>query len=754
MYRYATPVLLTLAVGLLSLFIAVAAILAALQTPQLGLRLAIPEQRAAQAPGLLIERDWLTEGALFEGSRLRAISATDRGTVALGPQTLVEEPDTLADFAAISLFREEQQTLWHILHAPRVVLHLVLPDGHELRRSLRPEPGRDLATLPPVFWVQILSGLLGLGLGGWVWALHPTRMPQLMLLTMGIGLQMAATSAAIYSTRELALPETAWVWLSGANQLGALILGAGILGLFLCYPRRIAPRWMTLVLLGAIPFWTLANHAGLMPSNAIGYQLPTVTIAAATLLCALLQIRATRDDLPARAALWIVGISTGIGAGGFVLTRSLPGLLGLPEAMSQGYAFALLGVLYLGLALSVLRFRLFDVERFAYHTLFYISGAVLLLAVDATLILLLSLDRLPALGLSLFLVAVIYLPLRDAAGQALRSRRRRSQPISALVRAADEVAFARDDSCRRRRWENLLAREFGPLAIDPLPFPGPEMPLLDEEGIALLVPAVPPLPAYRLRWRDDGRRLFSGADLGRAEEVCTILGQLLEGRRAYRAGATEERARIARDIHDNISVHLLGALHSDRPERKNELVRETLADLRRIIEDGDDTPEQDLAEILAELRHDLAELLAANGIALDWPAAPGPAIRLPNPLAHALRSLLREAVNNARRHAGCHLVRVRIGTDDARILVSVADDGSGLPPAVATQFAITGTGPEGWGHGLGNMRSRVEKLGGEMQIGVSPEGGVLIEASLPCEAAGHPAGTQPLHRTPRTRAAE
>ncbi|MBR9764470.1 MAG: hypothetical protein GYB53_13315 [Rhodobacteraceae bacterium] len=734
MHRYATPVLLTLAVGLVSVAIALAAVVAALEPPQMGLRLDV----AKEGPGLVVVADHRTDGRIPPGSRLLAISAAGHERVALDAATLVEEPDTLQDFDAIRNFRQQQQALWELLQAPRVVLHLALPEGEGLRRSLRPAPDRDIRTLPPVFWVQILTGLTGLVLGGWVWGLRPGRLPQIMLLTMGLGLQLAASTAAIYSTRELALPARAYEWLSGINQFGALVFGASILGLFLCYPRRIVPTWLVLGQLALFVLWALFNQTGLMPSNAVGYQLPTVLIALATILGTVLQIRATRDDLPARAALWIIGISTGIGAGGFVVTRTLPGLLGLPLALSQGYAFALLGVFYLGLALSVLRFRLFDVERFAYHTLFYISGALLLLAVDATLILMLSLDRLPALGLSLFLIAVLYLPLRDTAGQALLKRRRSGQPISVLVRAADEVAFARTDDCRRRRWETLLAREFGPLAMDPLPAPGPATAALAEEGIALLLPAVPPLPAYRLRWRDHGRRLFSRRDQARAEEICTILGELLEGRRAYRTGAREERARIARDIHDNISVHLLGALHSDLPARKNELVRETLADLRRIIEDGDDQPEQDLAEILAELRHDLAELLAVTGIALDWPAAPGPAIRLPNPLAHALRSLLREAVNNARRHAGCTAVRVRIDATGGRIRVSVADDGKGLPPEVALQFAMTGTGPEGWGHGLGNMRARVGKLGGSLRIGERPEGGgVLIEASLPFETADH-----------------
>lgn len=728
MKRFITPVLLTLGVGLFSIAIAIAAVLAALQHPQLGLRLAVPDE----GPGLLITQSDRSGLTIPEGSRLLAIRATTGPAVPVSGTTLIEEPDTLQDFQTMQAFRADQQRLSRILRGDQVTLQLLLPDGAIEQRSLEPEPQRSLTSLPPVFWVQIFSGLFAVGFGAWVWALHPRRLPQVMLLIIGVGLQMAANAAAVYSTRELALPQDYLAWLGATNQVGAQIFGAGLLGLFLCYPKRIAPRWLVLGQLPVSVAWALVNQAGLMPSNAIGFQLPTVLITLAAIACTLWQIRATRGDLPARAALWIIGICTGLGAGSFVLTRSLPALLGLPLAVSQGYAFALFGIVYLGFALAVLRHRLFDVERLALHTLFYFTGAVLLLVIDAALILLLSLDRAPALGVSLLLVAIFYLPLRDFAAQALLKRRRKAQPISALVRAADEVALTRDEDSRRKRYEALLALEFGPLSITPFDEPGPtHAPRLAEEGIALLLPAVPPLPAYRLRWRDDGRRLFSRMDLARAEEISTILQQLLEGRRAYSTGASDERTRIARDIHDNISVHLLGALHSPIVDRKDELIREALADLRRIIENGDSQPDQDLAEILAELRHDLAELLAVDGIALDWPTAPGPPVRLPDPTAHALRSILREAVNNARCHSGCARVAVRIRPDPDALRISITDDGRGLPASLVRAFAAGAANGGVPGHGLCNMRSRATRLGGQLKLGAAPGGGTLIEAELP-----------------------
>lgn len=713
---------------MITICIALAAVSAALQHPHLGLRLAIPDA----GPGLLIRQSDIPDAEIPAGSRLLAIGSARDPSVPVSDVTLIEEPDTLSDYETMQAFRADQHRLSQVLRDGKVTLHLLLPEGQIEQVSLQPAPRRSLSSLPPVFWVQILTGVFAVGFGGWVWALHPRRLPQLMLLTVGVGLQMAANAAAIYSTRELALPQNYLAWLGGTNQIGAQIFGAGILGLFLCYPRRIAPRWVVLGQLPLVVGWALVNQAGLIHSNAIGFQLPTILILLGAILCTFCQIRATRGDLPARAALWIIGICTGLGTGSFVLTRSLPALLGLPLAFPQGYAFALLGIVYLGFARAVLRHRLFDVERLALHTLFYFTGAALLLLIDAALVLLLSLDQVPALGISLFFVGIFYLPLRDATARALLKRRRKAQPISELVRAADEVAFARNDECRRKRYEKLLALEFGSLSIEPLPEgEAVTLPRITQEGIALLLPAVPPLPAYRLRWRDDGRRLFSPMDLSRAEVICTVLQQLLEGRRAYRTGANDERTRIARDVHDNIAVHLLGALHSPLSSRKDELIRETLADLRRIIEDGDRQPDAELSEILGELRHDLAELLAVTGIALDWPTTPDTGLRLPDPMAHALRSILREAVNNARRHSGCSRVTVRIEPRPEMIRVSIADDGRGIPAEVLRGFRAGVTSNDAPGHGLCNMRARVARLGGTLELSQAPGGGVLIEALLP-----------------------
>src|SRR5690606_10276520 len=124
---------------------------------------------------------------------------------------------------------------------------------------------------------------------------------------------------------------------------------------------------------------------------------------------------------------------------------------------------------------------------------------------------------------------------------------------------------------------------FAPLQISPAE-PSRE-PALTDNGLGLLVPGAGPAPALLLSHADSARRLFNRRDLATARELHALFAHSLRSRDAFEAGAKAERTRIACDIHDNIGARLLTALHASLPDRKNSLIRETLADLRSIIND-------------------------------------------------------------------------------------------------------------------------------------------------------------------------
>jgi len=336
-------------------------------------------------------------------------------------------------------------------------------------------------------------------------------------------------------------------------------------------------------------------------------------------------------------------------------------------------------------------------------------GLVLLL--DILLIGLLSRQSGVALGLAFAIVAVGYLPVREWFGH--RADRRRQARARRTLKLATDLAFATQSADRVHRWREAVAATFDPLDLSMDPRPGVR-PRIAERGVALHLPPVAGAPALIARHANSGQRLFVASDLETAEALVEIIERLVAARDAYMHGASEERQRIARDLHDDVSGRLMTSLHRDSAEAMRHDVREAMADIR-IIVNGLAAEPRALGELLADVRHESLARLEASGIALAWPA--GPELEDPRPLDYPvyrhLVSLLRESVSNVVRHSGAARVDVSVRIDGDRLAIEVADDGRGISPDAEL------------GNGLRNCARRAESLGGGFEIGPTPNGSVV-----------------------------
>lgn len=708
-----------LALGALSAALTIAA---ALHQPWMGVRFA-PDQ-----DGLMVARvvpGGPADGHLTPGWRVLAIDGDAYGLLPpLRAEDILDEPDVLLSTEAMHAFFSRQDRIRTALIG-RPILHAQGPDGTAVSARITPASRRPITDLPPVFWVQIVVGLAGMWLGGWVLALRPRDPAAWFLVLAGAGLMVSSHAAALYSTRELALNGHVFKAASAVNALGAKAFGVGMLCLFLVYPARLVGRLGLGLAMAAFAVWGALWALWLLPDPALGAHLPIAVLLLLICAAAIAQRRATRGDPAARAALRWFGLSVVLGAGGFVATTIVPTLLGLPHQMPQGYAFLFFLIVYLGLALGVARYRLFELEDWSFRILFYAGGAALLLALDAALISALALDRAPALGLSLLAVALVYLPARETV--ARRLRRGRELSAEDLFARITDVALTPPGIDQHDRMQALLSAMFDPLQVSDAPAPV-SAPVLVDGGEAMDLPGLDRLSPVRIAWAAGGRRLFSLRDLARARSALAMLSQLIESRRAYEVGAAEERARINRDMHDNIGVQLLGALHSPAPARKDALIRRTLTELRDIISNPVQS-EADLRDLLADARAEIGEHFDAMGIALSWREDGLEDVAAPAAVAAALRAILREGANNILRHSGASSATftLRLSPEGAprRLSVAIRDDGRGVTPGL----------PAG-GDGIANLRTRTEARGGAFSIGPGPDGrGCEVRADLPLDPA-------------------
>ena len=213
-----------------------------------------------------------------------------------------------------------------------------------------------------------------------------------------------------------------------------------------------------------------------------------------------------------------------------------------------------------------------------------------------------------------------------------------------------------------------------------------------------------------------------------------------QAERVKELAISEERARVAREVHDSLGHHLtainLQLQNAERfaprdPDRARQKVREArestltaLAEVRRAV--GALKP-------LALDERSVGAALSALACSFDG-AGPevrfrleGEERRLPEAVELALYRATQEGLTNAAKHAKARHVDVRLAFESAAARLTVADDGEG-----AAHGALEG------GFGLAALRERVEALGGTLTVGNRSGGGFALEAVLP--AAGPATG--------------
>lgn len=207
------------------------------------------------------------------------------------------------------------------------------------------------------------------------------------------------------------------------------------------------------------------------------------------------------------------------------------------------------------------------------------------------------------------------------------------------------------------------------------------------------------------------------------------------------AAVERERARIARDIHDDLGsrltkIALLGGLATREraePEKVSRRMREISDTARQLLKSLDETvwavnPRNDnLPQLVNYLGQFAAKFLATAEIAcvLDLPDDP-PLRPVSAEARHNLFLAVKEALTNVVKHAHAREVRFGCQVVDGALQVVIADDGLGCT-------GRTPDDPEA--DGLRNMRQRMSLLGGRLDIAGSPGAGTRITFVLPLDAA-------------------
>lgn len=619
---------------------------------------------------------------------------------------LDNDPDMTLDFDGLTSYYARLNVLDSILHEEIVTLAWSDEQGARHETVIQPQ-NRLLSALSPEFWVVLLVGDLCLVISVWVYALKPRDWGARMFALSGLMLMVSAYPTAIIYSRELAVGGELFRQSMLINHFGANMYGAAIVAMFLSYPKMlIRPHHFVWVFM-------LAMAAFVAEISQIGNEKNNIVFMAAAMLisamAAVMQWRMTQQSPLERASLRWFLLATFVGLMLLTLTLILPPLFGMSPLMSTGYAFTFFLIMYIGIALGLRKYRLFDLDEWAYRILLWVAGASAVIVMDIALMAF-GVGEAASMSVTLLLCGGLYFPFRQWLWQRIVAKQ--TPNFESLLPELSSIAFSATDSAQRERWESLLRHLYDPLEIAPDETGGGG---IREEGLSMLVPGCGKLPAYHLRYAGHGARLFSSRDATFAASLSHLLEQVMSGRTGYEQGVAQERLRLGRDLHDNIGARLLKLIHHLRGTPNAEVARDAMKDLRTAIAAMDANPVP-LANALADWRAEAGSRCEAAACRLRWQQPDQlPAVHFAPRTKAMLESVMREIVTNALKHAAPELIEVEITADDHKLRATVSNDGTIADPLTWQS-----------GYGLRNMRGRLEELGGNLHIASTPDKVQLI----------------------------
>lgn len=538
------------------------------------------------------------------------------------------------------------------------------------------------------------------------------------------------------------------------------ILSDVIFGLFLfLFPNgHFVPTWTRWAAwLGVI--YSVANGTVSSQGAPVWWGVTSLGLAGIALYAQVYRYRRVSNSLERQQTKWVV-LSVIVWALLNVITTALvitgPGR---DAPITPRYYMVVLGfnltvlAIPIGLAVAILRYRLYDIDIILNRTLVYgaLTGGVigiyaLVVGVVGTL-----LQASGTFGVSLLgagAVALVFQPLRDrlqrAANRLMYGERgdpytvlarfgHQLEAVPALETLLPSIAATIHTTLRLPYVAIQLVGESHPRAAVGVPSGDvARIPLLyarEQIGDVLVAPRVGEtgLSPIDRRLLDDLAR-----QAGVAVHAVRVTAELQRSREQLVTTREEERKRLRRDLHDGLGPAL--ATMTLQADTARGLVRNDPGEAETLLESltqQAQTTMKEVRSLIHALRppvlDDLGLEVAVRSLLTplnqrDLATRLDVADGLP-PLSAAVELALyritQEALNNVVKHAQAHKVSVRLAVDGAHVALEVADDGRGI----ATDRVA--------GVGLASMRERAEELGGTCVVESEVGGGTRVVARLP-----------------------
>ena len=594
---------------------------------------------------------------------------------------------------------------------------LAFADGTAV--ELRPQQ-RGFVHLPVMFWVVAGFGLV-LYLVAMVVALAKPTWRNALYALMGLCQAGNLVFIAVESTLALGLPPPLPALDMPLRMAFDLVTAAAMVSAVCVHPRRLphAAAWSTAAWLSAFGIVAL-SVGGVLSSQWWWTQGGMIALGAVGIL--LLSWSHHTEGHPLAIVLRRFGVVTW--ATLVLLTAAVAAADGVPAAPNNVASVgSIIWYVFLASLLLLVPFMSRSQQIMREFSLLAAISTVAT-SLDLLFVAVFSLGQFASLTLSLFVSLGVY----SGARQWILNQLLGSSMLTTERMFEQLYRIAREVEAHPERTQALLSRLLRDL-FDPMEVTHVEqhttLARLTSGGSTMLVP-VPVLSgdpstqggSIAMRYAQRGRRLFTSEDARLTDRIVEQLRRAVAFDKAVEQGRSEERLRIAQDLHDDIGARLLTLMYKAQSSEMEEYIRHTLQDLKTLTR-GLAASNHLLSHAAAEWKADLTQRLSAAHMELGWSFESDKDVMLSVVQWSALTRVLRELVSNAIAHANAQRVEVVFSLRADCLDLSVSDNG-------------TGRNPRAWSHGLGlgGVRKRVKQLGGEVQWREATPNGVSCEVHI------------------------
>lgn len=260
--------------------------------------------------------------------------------------------------------------------------------------------------------------------------------------------------------------------------------------------------------------------------------------------------------------------------------------------------------------------------------------------------------------------------------------------------------FSSSGSSIDMRWKSILQRFFSNCSLSTSTDIVTECRIQPDYN-TLEVPSINLKHGYILS-TNDKNSTFNTDDIELASSLLKLTKQFISIEEAVEKGASEERQRIARDLHDDVAARMLTLIHTVRDQQTIAIARSILKSLRNAIYTLDNRSTVTILDAMTDTRSEIQERLNSIGIQLQWHQSNNLENLTFTPRQHInVNRMLHEVATNVIRHAYAQFMEVILDVKQYQVNIECSDNGRG--------FDLENCIP---GKGLNNILTRAKELNG------------------------------------------